>query len=116
MQFALPSDAVHFCCGTELLYEEQISMSVTVVTQTSCEPELRSSTGQWGMQFALLSAAVHFCCVTALLYEEQISISINAVTQTSCEPILQSSTEQWGMQSDPGQCCSAFLLCYCTHV
>ena len=61
MQFALPSAAVHFCCGTELLYEEQTSMSVTVVTQTSCEPELQSSTGQWGMQFALLSAAVHFC-------------------------------------------------------
>ncbi len=67
-------------------------------TQTSCELELQSSTGQWGMQFALLRAAVHFFCVTALLYEEQISIGAMAETQTSCEPVLQSSTAQWGMQ------------------
>ena len=50
MQFALPSAAVHFCCGTELLYEEQISMSATVETQTSCEPVLQSSTTQRGTQ------------------------------------------------------------------
>ena len=85
------------------------------MTQTSCEPELQSSTGQWGMQFALLSAAVHGCCVTAHLYEEQISIGVIAETQTS-EPVLQSSTAQRGMQSDPAQCCSAFLLCHCTPV
>ena len=70
-------------------------MSVTVVTQTSCEPELRSSTGQWGMQFALLSAAVHFCCVTAHLYGQQSSLGVIAVTQASYESVLQSRTKQW---------------------
>ena len=68
------------------------------------------------MQFALPSAAVHFCCGTELLYEEQISMSVTVVTQTSCEPELRSSTAQRGMQSDPAQCCSAFVLCHCTPV
>jgi len=95
MQFALLSVAVHGCCVTAHLYEEQISIGVIAVTQTSCEPVLQSSTAQRGMQFALLSAAVHFFCVMALLYEEQISISVTALSQTRCEPELQSSTEQW---------------------
>ena len=77
MQFALPSAAVHGCCVTAHLYEQQISVGVIAVTQTSCEPVLQSNTEQWGMQFALPSAAVHGCCVIAHLYEQQISVGCN---------------------------------------
>ena len=112
----LPSAAVHLCCVTAHLSGQQSSLGVIAVTQTSCEPILQSSTEQWGIQFALPSVAVHGCCVTAHLYEEQIFIGVIAETQTSCEPVLQSSTAQRGMQSDPAQCCSAFVLCHCTPV
>ncbi len=69
--FALASAAVHCCCITAHLYEEQISIGVIAVGQTCCEPVLQSSTEQWGSYFALASAAVHCCCITAHLYEEK---------------------------------------------
>ena len=47
MQFALPSAAVHFCCGTELLYVQQSSLGVIAVTQASYESVLQSRTKQW---------------------------------------------------------------------
>ena len=81
MQFALPSAAVHFCCVTAHLYEEQISICVIAVTQTCCEPVLQSTTEQWGMYFALTSAAVHVYWLSAHLYKEQVSIGVIAVAQ-----------------------------------
>ena len=73
MQFVLPSAAVHGYWVTAYLYEQQISVGVTAVTQTSCEPVLQSSTEPWGMQFALSSAAVHLFCVTAHLCRATLS-------------------------------------------
>ena len=74
MYFAQTSAAVHFCCLTANLYEEQISLGVNAVTKTCCEPGLQSCTEHWESYFALTSAAVHWCCITVNLYEEQISI------------------------------------------
>ena len=56
---ALTSAAVHLCCITVQLYEEQISIGVIAVAQACSEPDLQSSTAQWGAYFALRSAAVH---------------------------------------------------------
>ena len=91
--FALTSAAVHWCCITVQLCEEQISIGVIAVTQACSEPDSHSSTKQWGACFALTSAAVHWCCITARLYEGQISRGAIAVAQACCEAILQSSTE-----------------------
>ena len=57
--FALSSAAVHLCCITVRLYEEQITIGVIAVAQACSEPDLQSSTAQWGAYFALRSAAVH---------------------------------------------------------
>ena len=65
--FALTSAAVHWCCITVQLYEEQTSIGVFAVTQGCSEPDLQSSTSQWGADFALTSAAVHWCCITVQL-------------------------------------------------
>jgi len=106
--------ALHFCCLTAHLYEEQISIGAIAVTQACCEPVLQSTTEQWGIDSAQTCAALHFCCLTAHLYEEQISIGAIAVTQACCEPVLQSTVEQWGMHFD--LCRTAFLLPHCTSV
>ncbi len=95
MHLAKTSAAEHCCWVTAHLYEQQIFVSVTAVTQACCEPALQSSTGQWGMHLAKTSAAEHCCCVTAQLYEQQIFIGVTAVTQACCEPVLQSSPGQW---------------------
>ena len=57
--FALSSAAVHWCCITAHLYEQQISIAVFAVTQACSEPDLQISTEQWGACFALTTAAVH---------------------------------------------------------
>ena len=88
------SAAVHWCCITVQLYEEQLSLGVFAVTQGCCQPDSHSNTEQWGAYFALTSAAVHWSCITAHLYEQQISIGAIAVAQACSEPDLQSSTEQ----------------------
>ena len=93
MNFAQISAAVHCCCLTAHLYEEQISIGVIAVTQTCCEPVLQSSTEQWGMHFAQISAAVHSSWLTAHLYEGQVFTGVIAKTQACCELVLQSSTE-----------------------
>ncbi len=71
--FALTSAAVHWCCITVQLYEEQTSIGVFAAAQGCCQPDLQSSTEQWGSYFALTSAAVRWCCITVQLYEDQIS-------------------------------------------
>jgi len=85
---ALTSAAVHWCCITAHMYEEQISIGVTAVEQSCCEPVLQSSTEQWESCSALTSAAVHKCCISAHLYEEQISIGITAVAQGCCDLVF----------------------------
>ena len=75
------SAAVHLCCITVQLYEEQISIGVIAVAQAWSEPDLHSSAAQWGAYFALSSAAVHWYCITGQLYEEQISIGVFSVAQ-----------------------------------
>ena len=87
------STGLHLSWLTAHLYEEQISIGVSAVTQTCCEPVLQSSTEQWGMHFAQISAAVHSSWLTAHLYEEEISTGVIAKTQACCELVLQSSTE-----------------------
>ena len=72
---------MHWCCITGQLYEEQISIGVFAVAQACSEPDLQSSTEQWGSYFALTIAAVHWYCITGQLYEEQISIGVFAVAQ-----------------------------------
>ena len=89
--FALTSAAVHWCCITVQLYEEQISIGAIAVAQACCKPVSQSSTEQWGSYFALTSAAVHWCCITVQLYEEQISIGVFAVAQGCCEPVSQTA-------------------------
>ena len=49
------SAAVHLCCITVQLYEQQISIGVIAVAQACSEPDLQSSTEQWGAYFALRS-------------------------------------------------------------
>jgi len=71
--FALTSAAVHWCCITAHLCEEQVSIGVIPVARACCEAILKSSTEQQGSYFALTSAAVVWSCITAHLYEEQIS-------------------------------------------
>ena len=93
--FALTSAAVHWCCITVQLYEEQISLGVIAVAQACSEPALQSSAAQWESYFALTSAAVHWCCITVQLYEEQVSTGVIAVAQACSEPDLQSSTALW---------------------
>jgi hypothetical protein len=68
--FALTIAAVHWCCVIAQLYEEQISIGV--IAQACCEPDLQRDTEQWGSCFALNSAGVHWCCIAAHLWEEQI--------------------------------------------
>ncbi len=95
----MTSAAVHWCCITAHLCEQQISIGVIAETQASCELGLQSSNEQWGSCLALTSAAVLWCCITAYLCEEQISIGLNAViavSQFCCQLGLQGSTEQWG--------------------
>ncbi len=65
MHFAQGSAAVHWCCVTAQLYEEQILTGVLAVAQARCQAALQSSTEQWGMHFALTSVAVNWCFVTA---------------------------------------------------
>ena len=55
MCFAQTSAAVHFCCLTANLYEEQISLGVIAVTQTCCEPGLQSSTQQGSLHTCMES-------------------------------------------------------------
>jgi len=93
---ALTDAAVHWCCITAHLYEEQISISVTAVAQACCQPGLQSSTEQWGSYLALTRPAVHCYCINVHLFEKQISMGVIAVAQASCQLGLQSSTEQWG--------------------
>ncbi len=81
---AMTSAAVHWCCITAHLCEDQVSIGVIAVTQASWELGLQSSTEQWGKHFAQTSAAVHFCWLTAYLYEEQISIGVTALKQDCC--------------------------------
>ena len=57
--YALTSAAVHLCCITVQLYEQQISIGVIARSQAWSEPDLHSSAAQWGACFALRSAAVH---------------------------------------------------------
>ena len=66
------------------------------MAQACSEPDLQSSTAQWGAYFALTSAAVHWYCITGQLYEEQISIGVFSVAQACSEPDSHSSTEQRG--------------------
>jgi len=84
----LTNAAVHLCCITAHLYEEQIFISVTAVAQSCCEPVLQSSTEQQASCSAMTSAAVHWCCITAHLYEEQISIGVTVVAQSCCEHVF----------------------------
>ena len=104
MQFALNKGAVQWCRVTAHLYEQQIRFPSRVcvhaqyrnipelicivalsggvafgqccsaLTQPCCEPDLHSTTGQWGLPLA--SVAVHWRWVTAHLYEEQIFIGV----------------------------------------
>ena len=94
MHFAQTSAAVHWWWVPAHLYEQQISIGVTAVTQACCRPVLQSRTEQWELHFAQTSAAVHWYWVTAHLYEHQIFIGVIAATQACCEPVLQSSTGQ----------------------
>ena len=80
MHLAKPSAAVQCCWVTACLYEEHLFIGAIAVTQGYCEPDLQSSTEQWGVHFALISIEVHWCWVTASLYEGQISIGVIAVT------------------------------------
>jgi len=57
--FALTSVAVHLCCITAHLYEEQTSINAIAVAQGCCEPVLQSSTEQQGSCFALTSVAIN---------------------------------------------------------
>ena len=66
------------------------------MAQACSEPDLQSSTEQWGAYLALSRAAVHWCCITVQLYEEQLSLGVFAVTQGCCQPDSHSNTEQWG--------------------
>ena len=67
---ALTSAAVHWCCITAHLYEEQIPIVVSAVAQGCCEASLQSSTEQQESYFALTSAAVHLSCILAYLHEQ----------------------------------------------
>ncbi len=80
MPLAKPSAAVQCCWVTACLYEEQIFIGAIAVTQGYCEPDLQTSTEQWGVHFALISIEVPCCWVTASLYEGQISTGVIAVT------------------------------------
>ena len=46
MHFTKTSAAVQWCCVTAHLYEQQIFLGATAVTQGYCEPDLQSSTEQ----------------------------------------------------------------------
>ena len=70
MHFTKTSAAVQDCWVIAHLYEQQIFIGAIAVTQGYCEPDLQSSTEQWGVHFALTSAAVQGCWVTAHLYEQ----------------------------------------------
>ena len=61
MHFALNRAAVQVCWGNAHLYELQISIGVTAVTQACCEPALHSNSEQSGMHFAKTAAAVRWC-------------------------------------------------------
>ena len=79
--FALTNAAVHWCCITVHLCEEQISIGVFTVNQGCCEPVLQGSDEQWMSYLVLTSASVHWCCNTVHLCEEQISIGVFAVKE-----------------------------------
>ena len=99
--FALTSAAVHWCCITAHLYEEQMSIGAIAVAQGCGEPVSQSSTEQQGSCFAITIAATHWCCITPHLYEEQMPIGAIAVELSCCEPVLQSFTSQ--VQLDNGK-------------
>jgi len=56
---------VHWWWVTAHLYEQQISVGVSAVTQGCCEPVLQSSPEQCRVPFTKNSVAVHWCWVTA---------------------------------------------------
>ena len=56
-------------------------MGAIAATHGYCEPDLQSSTEQWGMHFTKTSIALQECWVIAHLYEQQIFIGAVAVTQ-----------------------------------
>ena len=86
---ALTSAAVHWCCITVQLYEEQISRGAFAVAQGCCQPVSQSSTEQWGSDFALISAAVHWYCITVQLYEGQICLGAFAVAHKHAVNLFQ---------------------------
>ena len=83
--------AMHWCCISAHLYEEQFSIGEIAVAQACCEPVVQSSTDQRGSYFALTSAAVHWYCLTAYLYAEQISVGVIEVAQACCEPVFRAA-------------------------
>ncbi len=74
--FAVTKPAMHLCCITAHLYEEQISIGVIALAQGCCEASLQSSTEQHESCFPLTSAAVHGCCIITHLYEGQIYLPL----------------------------------------
>ena len=65
--FAQGSAAVHWCCITAHLYDQQIFIGVIALTQGCCQAVSQSSTEQWGQHFAQGSAALHWWWVTAVV-------------------------------------------------
>ena len=116
MHFAQTGAALHFCCLTAHLYEEQVFIGAIAVSQACCEPVLQSSTEQQGSSSALTSAAVLWCWVTAHLSGEQISIGAIAVAQACCEPVLAEQHRTVRKLFCLDQCCSALVLHHCTPV
>ena len=68
------------------------------------------------MHFAQTSAALHFCYLIEQWYEDQISIGVNAVDTSLLGACCAEQHRKVVTAFCPDQCCTAFLLYYCTPV